>query len=54
MPLAELHGTLPPDEAIGRARRDYDYHLRELAGALGCQYSTVSRRLRAFEERRVS
>ncbi len=37
-----------------RAYRDDDYRLREIAGALGCQDSTVSRRLRAFEERGVS
>ncbi len=53
-PLAELPGTLPPDEAIARAYRDYDYRLRELADALGCHSSTVSRRRRALEERRVS
>ena len=27
-PLAELPGTLPPDEAIARAYRDYDYPAR--------------------------
>ena len=53
-PLAELLGTLPPDEAIARAYRDYDYCRREIAGALDCHSSTASRRLRAFEKRRVS
>jgi len=53
-PLAELLGTLPPAEAIARVCRDDDYRLREIAGAFGCRSSTVSRRLRAFEERRVS
>ncbi len=53
-PLAELLDTLPPDEAIARAFRDYDYRLRGIAGALGCHYSTVGRRLRALEERGVS
>ena len=53
-PLAEPLGTLQPDEAIARAHRDDDYRLREIAGALGCHSTTVGRRLRAFEERRVS
>ncbi len=51
---AELLGTLPPDEAIARAYREYDYRMREIAGALGCHYATISRRLRAFENNRVS
>ena len=49
-PLAELLGTLPPDEAIARAYREYDCRMREIAGALGCHYATISRRLRAFEK----
>ena len=49
-PLAELLGTLPPDEAIACAYREYDYRMREIAGALGCHYTTISRRLRAFEK----
>ena len=53
-PLAELLGRLPPGEAIARAYRDDDYRMREIVGALGCHSSTVSRRLRAFEERWVS
>ncbi len=53
-PLAELLGTLTPDEAIGRAYRDYDYRIRKIAGALGSHCSTVSRRRWAGEERRVS
>ena len=53
-PLAELLGTLPPGEAIARAYRDDDYRLRDLPGALGCHSTTFSRRLRAFEERRMS
>ena len=53
-PLAELLGTLAPDEAIARAYREYDYRMREIAGALGCHYATISRRLRAFENNRVS
>ncbi len=52
-PLAELLDTLPPDEAIARAYRGYDYRMRKIAGALGCQDSTISRR-RALEERGVS
>ena len=52
-PPAELLGTVPPDEAVARAYRDYDYRLREIAAALGCHSSPVSRRLRAFDERRV-
>ena len=49
-PLAELLGTLPPDEAIACAYSEYDYRMREIAGALGCHYATISRRLRAFEK----
>ncbi len=41
-------------EAIARASREYDYRMREIAGALGCQYATISRRLRAFEKDGVS
>lgn len=37
-------------EAVARAHPEYDYRLRELAGALGCHYATISRRLRAFEK----
>ena len=37
-------------EAIARAYREYDYRMREIAGALGCHYATISRRLRAFEK----
>lgn len=36
------------------ACHDDDCRLRELAGTLGSQDSTVSRRLRALEERRAS
>ena len=41
-------------EAIARAYREYGYRMREIAGALGCHYATISRRLRAFEEDGVS
>ncbi len=41
-------------EAIARAYREYGYRMREIAGALGCPYATISRRLRAFEEDGVS
>ncbi len=34
-------------EAIARAYREYDYRVCEIAGALGCHYATISRRLRA-------
>jgi putative transposase len=37
--------------AIATASRRYGYTLREIADALGCHYSTVSRRLRAAEAR---
>ena len=43
-----------PTSVIARAYRDYDYRLRELAGALGCHTATASRRRRIFEERRMS
>ena len=48
--------TLPPRgnerrsifrEASARAHREYGYRMREIAGALGCHYATISRRLRA-------
>lgn len=54
LPLAKLLGTLPPDEAIARAYRDCDYRLREVADALGCHDSVVSRWLPVIEERRAS
>ena len=38
-------------EAIAAAYRQYDYTLREIAGHLGCHYATISRRLRAHEQR---
>ena len=41
-------------EAIARAYREDDYRMREIAGALGCHYATISRRLRALEEDAVS
>jgi DNA-binding MarR family transcriptional regulator len=45
---------LPRDKAIARAYREYDSRMREIAGALGCHYATISRRLRAFETDGVS
>ena len=41
-------------EAIARAYREYDYRMREIASALGCEYATIGRRLRAFEKDGVS
>jgi transposase len=41
-------------EAIARAHRKDDYSMRKIAGALGCHYATISRRLRAFEKDGVS
>ena len=41
-------------EAIASAYREYDYRMREIAGALGCHYAMISRRLRAFEKDGVS
>jgi putative transposase len=42
-PLAELFATA--ELPIATAHRQHDYRLREIAGYLGCHYSTVSRRL---------
>ncbi len=36
--------------AIARASREDDYRMREIAGALGCHYATISCRLRTFEK----
>jgi hypothetical protein len=47
-PLAALVHTGTPAE-IGRAYREYDYRLGEIARHLGVHYATVSRRLRRFE-----
>lgn len=50
-PLAEILRGDDAEQAIATAYRDHGYLLREIAEALGCHYSTVSRRLRAFEAR---
>ena len=46
--LAALVRTGTPAE-VGQAYRDYGYRLGEIAQQLGVHYSTVSRRLCAFE-----
>lgn len=52
-PLIKLLQTHVRDEAIAIAYREYAYHMREIAEALGCHYATISRRLRAYEEREL-
>ena len=42
------------DEGLAPAHREHGFTLREIAEHLGCHYSTVSRRLRAWEEGRKS
>ena len=49
--LVELLAHHDRDEAIALAYRRHAYTLDEIAGALGRHYATVSRRLRAYEQR---
>ena len=44
-PIGELVDHLPADEALRQARLVHRYTLGEIASALGCSVSTVSRRL---------
>lgn len=48
-PLTELFHTLV-EAALPTAHRRYRYPLREIADHLGVHYSTVGRRLNAWEE----
>lgn len=48
-PLSEILEQGESDEGISRAYREHGYLLKEIAEALGCHYSTVSRRLRRHE-----
>jgi len=50
--LAELFDRLDSNEAIAVAFREFGYRMVEIARAMGCHYSTVSRRLKAWEARR--
>jgi REP element-mobilizing transposase RayT len=47
-PLSALFAT--HDDPVATAYREWGYTLREIAGHLGCHYSTVSRRLRRSEQ----
>ena len=47
----ELFAQHDRDEAIALAYRLHAYKLDEIAGVLDRHYATVSRRLRAFEQR---
>ena len=38
-------------DAMAAAYRHHDYTLRDIAGHVGCHYATISRRLRAHEQR---
>jgi len=49
--LGEIFQNRAVDEAIALAYREYGYTLQEIAAHLGVHYSTVSRRLRRFEQR---
>jgi putative transposase len=51
--LAEIVARFERDEAIARAFRVHGYRMHEIATALGCHYSTVSRRLKAWEVRQM-
>jgi putative transposase len=48
--LVERHG---PREGANRANREFGYTVRQIAAALGCHYSTVSRWIRREEAREV-
>lgn len=48
LPLAEIFRTT--ERPVASAYRQYGYTLRDIAGHLGCHYSTVSRRLRREED----
>jgi putative transposase len=50
--LAELFERLDSNEAIAVAFREFGYRMVEIARAMDCHYSTVSRRLKAWEARR--
>jgi REP element-mobilizing transposase RayT len=50
LPLTDLAECEDVDRAIATAYRIHGYTLCEIAAALGCHHTTVSRRLRRFEE----
>ena len=47
--LQEVFASVPGENAIATAYREYGYKLKEIADFLGVHYSTVSRRLHAHE-----
>ncbi len=49
--LGQIFQRHPQPDAIAAAYRHHDYTLRDIADHVGCHYATISRRLRAHEQR---